>query len=57
MNTASRMESNSEAGKVNLSNDTYELIKEDGRFSFENRGEVEVKVKGGMKMYYVEISE
>lgn len=45
------MEQNSEAGKINISDSTYELVKE--KISCEYRGEVEVKGKGAMKMYYV----
>jgi adenylate cyclase len=51
VNTAARMEQNSEAGKINISQTTYELVK-DG-FNCEYRGEVEVKGKGVMKMYFV----
>ncbi len=51
VNIASRMESGSEAGKINISENTYRIIKED--FICEYRGEIEVKNKGMMKMYYV----
>ena len=51
VNTAARMEQNSEAGKINISEATYELVKE--KFSCEYRGEIEAKGKGAMKMYYV----
>jgi len=51
VNTAARMEQNSEAGKINISQTTYELVKD--KFSCEYRGEVEAKGKGVMKMYYV----
>ena len=53
VNTASRMESNSEVGQVNISQDTYELIKNETTFSFEKRGKIEVKGKGEMEMYFV----
>ena len=53
VNTASRMESHGEVGKVNISNDTYQLIKDDGRFTFESRGKLEVKGKGEMEMHFV----
>ena len=53
VNTASRMESNSEAGKVNVSQSTYNLIKGEAQFNFERRGKVEVKGKGEMDMYFV----
>ncbi len=51
VNIASRMESNSEAGKINVSDNTYALIKE--AFDCQYRGEMEVKNRGMMKMYYV----
>jgi len=51
VNTAARMEQNSEAGKINISQTTYELVKD--QFNCEFRGEIEVKGKGAMKMYYV----
>ena len=51
VNIASRMEFNSEPGKINVSENTYELIKD--TFDCEYRGEIEVKNKGMMKMYYV----
>lgn len=53
VNTASRMESSSEAGQVNLSQTTYNLIKEDPRFSFISRGKIQAKGKGEVEMYYV----
>jgi adenylate cyclase len=51
VNTAARMEQNSEAGKINISHTTYELVKD--KFTCEYRGEVEAKGKGVMKMYFV----
>lgn len=55
VNTASRMESSGEEGKVNISDATYQLIKNDQRFNFIHRGNVEAKNKGEMEMYFVEI--
>jgi adenylate cyclase len=52
VNVASRMESCSATGKINISEYTYELVKE--RFNFEYRGEVHVKNRGTMKMYFVD---
>jgi class 3 adenylate cyclase len=52
VNTAARMESNSEAGRINISETTYELIK--GDFPCTYRGEIEAKNKGLIKMYYVD---
>jgi class 3 adenylate cyclase len=51
VNIASRMESNSEIGKINISENTYELIR--GEFNCEYRGEITVKNKGLMKMFFV----
>ncbi|MEG1026501.1 MAG: adenylate/guanylate cyclase domain-containing protein [Flavobacterium sp.] len=52
VNTASRMESNGEVGKVNISESTYNLVKD--HFAFEFRGELEAKGKGKIKMYFVD---
>jgi len=51
VNTAARMEQNSEAGKINISEVTYHLVID--KFNFEYRGEIEAKNKGKMKMYFV----
>ena len=51
VNIASRMESNSEPGRINISDHTYQIIKHD--FNCEYRGELEVKNRGHMKMYFV----
>jgi class 3 adenylate cyclase len=52
VNTAARVEANSEAGKVNISETTYGLIKYD--FDCIHRGKVEAKNKGLLDMYYVQ---
>lgn len=57
VNTASRMESHGEIGKINISQATYELIKDDPQFKFESRGIIDVKGKGAMQMWFVSISE
>ena len=54
VNTASRIESNSQAGKVNISQSTYELLKHIDSFVFQSRGKIQVKGKGEMEMYFVE---
>ncbi|MCW5908560.1 MAG: tetratricopeptide repeat protein [Chitinophagales bacterium] len=54
VNTAARMEQNGEAGKVNISQATYDLVKD--KFQAEYRGEIEAKNKGKLKMYFVECS-
>lgn len=51
VNTASRAESNGLVGKVNITESTYELVKD--IFRCEYRGDIEVKGKGQMKMYFV----
>jgi class 3 adenylate cyclase/Tfp pilus assembly protein PilF len=55
VNIASRMESNSEPGKINISENTYELVKD--AFACEYRGEISVKNRGTMKMYFVNNSK
>ncbi|WP_367391696.1 adenylate/guanylate cyclase domain-containing protein [Lewinella sp. LCG006] len=52
VNTAARVEANSEAGKVNISETTYGLIKYD--FECIHRGKVQAKNKGLLDMYYVQ---
>ena len=52
VNTASRMESSGEIGKVNISGSTYELVKD--KFSCVHRGKIEAKNKGFIDMYFVE---
>lgn len=51
VNLASMMETNSEPNRLNISNGTYELIKD--RFTFEYRGEITGKHGGKYKMYFV----
>jgi len=52
VNTASRMESSCEVGKVNVSGATWELIK--NRFHCMHRGKIAAKNKGEIDMYFVE---
>lgn len=52
VNTASRMESSCEVGKVNVSGTTWELIKY--RFHCIHRGKIAAKNKGEIDMYFVE---
>lgn len=52
VNTASRMESSGEPGKVNISGSTYALIKD--QFICTYRGKIEAKNKGEIDMYFVE---
>jgi adenylate cyclase len=51
VNTAARMEQNSQPGRINVSEKTYELVKD--QFVFTYRGEIEAKNKGALKMYFV----
>jgi adenylate cyclase len=52
VNIASRMESSGEAGKVNISGTTYELVKD--KFTCTHRDKIIVKNKGETVMYFVE---
>lgn len=52
VNTASRMESSGEVGKVNISRDTYNLVKD--FFQCQSRGKIPAKNKGTIEMFFVE---
>ena len=52
VNIASRMESNGEPGKVNISSATYELIKDYYECSY--RGKISAKNIGEIDMYFIE---
>ncbi len=52
VNIASRMESSGEAGKINISSITYNLVKD--AFECVHRGKIEAKNKGEIDMYFVE---
>jgi class 3 adenylate cyclase/CheY-like chemotaxis protein len=52
VNTASRMESACEPGRVNISDTTYQLVRD--HFACTHRGNVIVKNMGKMEMYYAE---
>jgi class 3 adenylate cyclase len=52
VNTASRMESSGEPGKINISGATYNLVK--SKFKCTYRGKISAKNKGEIDMYYVE---
>lgn len=52
VNIASRMESNSEPGKINISESTYDLIKD--QFECTPRGKIAVKGAGEKSMYFIE---
>ena len=51
VNTASRMESLGEPGKINISGTTYQLVKND--IKCESRGKIQTKGKGELEMYYI----
>ena len=53
VNVASRMESSGEIGRVNVSEETYDLLKGFNEFEFESRGAIEAKGKGKINMYFV----
>jgi class 3 adenylate cyclase len=52
VNVASRMESSGEVGKVNISNMSYDMVKD--QFIFIKRGKIQAKYKGEIDMYFVE---
>jgi class 3 adenylate cyclase len=51
VNMASRMQSCSEPGKINISGYTYNLIQDE--FNLEYRGQINAKNKGNIDMYFV----
>lgn len=53
VNTASRMETEGEAGLVNISLSTYNLLKGDPLFDFQKRGRIKAKGKGEIEMFFV----
>ena len=52
VNTASRMESHGLPGEIQVSAATYKLL--DGKFTFVDRGLIEVKGKGTMQTYFLQ---
>jgi adenylate cyclase len=52
VNIAARMEQTSAEGKINITEATYSLVKDN--FACSYRGEIEAKHKGKLKMYFVE---
>ncbi len=53
VNTAARMEQYSLPDKINISSTTYELVKNE--FNCTDRGDIDAKHKGMMRMYFVEV--
>ncbi|WP_075348620.1 adenylate/guanylate cyclase domain-containing protein [Algoriphagus marinus] len=54
VNVAQRMEANCEINRINISENTYSLLKDDPDFRFTERGMLPVKGKGEMKMWYLD---
>ena len=54
VNTASRLETNCEVRRINISDATYQLVRNLPNFTFTERGAIDVKGKGAMEMYYVD---
>ncbi|MCW3124534.1 MAG: adenylate/guanylate cyclase [Bacteroidetes bacterium] len=52
VNVAARLQQHGEAYQVNISRDTYDIIKD--RFSCTHRGKLDVKGKGDIDMYFVD---
>jgi len=52
VNMAARMEQHGEAGKINISDNTYQLIKD--KFTCTYRGKIQAKNKGEVDMYFVD---
>lgn len=55
VNTASRLESCGEVGRVNISEATYRIIKDDPDLEFTWRGKIEAKGKGEIEMFFVNL--
>ena len=53
VNIAARMEQNSESGKINISQTTYELVKD--KLDCIYKGAIETKNKGMVSMYFVNV--
>ncbi|WP_047418300.1 adenylate/guanylate cyclase domain-containing protein [Cellulophaga sp. Hel_I_12] len=51
VNVASRMESLSHSGRINISENTYNLVRDTFKCAY--RGQIDVKNRGSMKMYFV----
>jgi len=54
VNTSNRMETSSLPGRVQISEDTYDLVSDNMDFSWEERGRIDVKGKGKMRTYLLE---
>ncbi|VDM98932.1 unnamed protein product [Thelazia callipaeda] len=56
VNVASRMDSSGIAGKIQVTEETKNILEKEG-FEFECRGVIKVKGKGDMKTYFIKVSE
>lgn len=57
VNTASRIESNGVPGRISISTETYDVVKDIEMFRFEPAGEAMIKGKGIMTTFFVELTE
>ena len=55
VNTANRMESTGDIGKIHISESTYQIIKDNPRYECVSRGSIAVKGKGEMETYFVDL--
>ena len=55
VNTAARMESHGVEGRIHMTEETYELLRE--KYLFEDRGVIDVKGKGDMHTYLLTSSK
>ncbi|MBV6440113.1 MAG: response regulator [Haliscomenobacteraceae bacterium CHB4] len=53
VNIAARLESSGEKGRINVSESTWQLVKD--HYSFEQRGRVNAKYKGEIEMYFLKM--
>lgn len=53
INVAARLQTSDEAGKIQVSKSTFELVKDTEEFQFEERGEIFLKGKGKSMTYFV----
>jgi hypothetical protein len=51
------MESSGAVGYVNISQATYELIKDEPMFHFQSRGKIAAKGKGEIGMFFVQLRQ
>jgi adenylate cyclase len=56
VNIAARIETHGEPAKVNISETTYQLVRDEKTFRFESRGAIEVKGRGEIEMHFVQLN-